>query len=265
LFQLLKGLAYCHYHRVLHRDLKPQNLLINRDGELKLADFGLARAFGISDRSYTHEVVTLWYRSPDVLLGSKKYSTPVDVWSVGCIFAEMINGSPLFPAHSEESQLDTIFRKLGTPNDGVYPDINELPEWRDFPIYSSKPMNELVPRLNSDGLGLDLLNSMLLYDPADRVTATKALSHPYFDDDIKNAYNNVSTTRNNTNISSDKLHSGITSDSDEDTDVIDSCRSSFNDTTVNLYLRDTVGGIAREMIEAEENVAIVNDMIAHKK
>jgi cyclin-dependent kinase len=87
LYQLLNGVAYCHDHRVLHRDLKPQNLLINREGELKLADFGLARAFGIPVRSYTHEVVTLWYRAPDVLMGSRKYSTPVDIWSIGCIFA----------------------------------------------------------------------------------------------------------------------------------------------------------------------------------
>ena len=86
LFQLLTGVAYCHHHRVLHRDLKPQNLLINREGELKLADFGLARAFGIPVRSYTHEVVTLWYRAPDVLLASTKYSTPIDIWSIGCIF-----------------------------------------------------------------------------------------------------------------------------------------------------------------------------------
>lgn len=86
------AVAYCHHHRVLHRDLKPPNLLINREGQLKLADFGLARAFGIPVRSYTHEVVTLWYRAPDVLLGSRKYSTPVDIWSVGCIFAEMANG-----------------------------------------------------------------------------------------------------------------------------------------------------------------------------
>lgn len=92
LFQLLTGVAFCHHHRVLHRDLKPPNLLINREGQLKLADFGLARAFGIPVRSYTHEVVTLWYRAPDVLLGSRKYSTPVDIWSVGCIFAEMANG-----------------------------------------------------------------------------------------------------------------------------------------------------------------------------
>jgi serine/threonine protein kinase len=87
LYQLLLGIAYCHQHRVLHRDLKPQNLLINIEGELKLADFGLARAFGIPVRSYTHEVVTLWYRAPDVLMGSRKYSTPVDIWSIGCIFA----------------------------------------------------------------------------------------------------------------------------------------------------------------------------------
>ena len=84
---MLQGIAYCHQHRVLHRDLKPQNLLINMEGELKLADFGLARGFGIPVRKYTHEVVTLWYRPPDVLLGSTKYSTQVDMWGVGCIFA----------------------------------------------------------------------------------------------------------------------------------------------------------------------------------
>ena len=90
LWQLLQGIAYCHAHRVLHRDLKPQNLLVNKNGLLKLADFGLARAFGIPIRSYTHEVVTLWYKAPEVLLGTKFYTTAVDIWSVGCIFAEMV-------------------------------------------------------------------------------------------------------------------------------------------------------------------------------
>src|SRR3954470_18060048 len=112
--QLLRGIAYCHHHRVLHRDLKPQNLLINREGELKLADFGLARAFGIPVRNYTHEVVTLWYRAPDVLLGSRKYSTSVDIWSVGCIFAEMVNARPLFPGASDADQLVKIFKILGS-------------------------------------------------------------------------------------------------------------------------------------------------------
>ena len=105
LYQLVRGIAYCHQYRVLHRDLKPQNLLINHDGELKLADFGLARAFGIPVRAFTHEVVTLWYRSPDVLMGSRKYSMPVDVWSIGCIFAEMYNGAPLFQGTSDADQV----------------------------------------------------------------------------------------------------------------------------------------------------------------
>lgn len=88
--QLLDGIAYCHENRVLHRDLKPQNLLIDNKGCIKLADFGLARAFGLPMRAYTHEVITLWYRAPEILLGSKTYDMAVDVWSLGCIFAEMV-------------------------------------------------------------------------------------------------------------------------------------------------------------------------------
>lgn len=110
LYQLLSGLAFCHSRRVLHRDLKPQNLLIDQHGSLKLADFGLARAIGIPVRTYTHEVVTLWYRAPEILLGSKHYSTAVDIWSVGCIFAEMAMQVPLFPGDSEIDQLYKIFR-----------------------------------------------------------------------------------------------------------------------------------------------------------
>jgi len=182
LYQLLTGVAYCHHHRVLHRDLKPPNLLINREGSLKLADFGLARAFGIPVRSYTHEVVTLWYRAPDVLLGSRKYSTPVDIWSVGCIFAEMANGRPLVAGTSETDQLDRIFRLLGTPTTSDYPGIVELPEYSpdQFPPYPPPRggLASLVPAL--DPTGVDLLRNMLQYDPSRRITAQAALEHPFF-------------------------------------------------------------------------------------
>jgi cyclin-dependent kinase len=104
-----------------------QNLLIDRNGTLKLADFGLARAFGVPVRTYTHEVVTLWYRAPEILLGGKQYSTPVDVWSIGCIFAEMTMRQPLFPGDSQIDQLFRIFRAFGTPTEENWPG-NTLPD-----------------------------------------------------------------------------------------------------------------------------------------
>ena len=145
-YQMCAGIAFCHSHRVLHRDLKPQNLLIDTEtNSLKLADFGLARAFAIPLRAYTHEVVTLWYRAPEILLGAKQYSTPVDVWSIGCIFAEMINQSPLFPGDSEIDQLFKIFRGLGTPDDSVWPEVSQLPDYKpQFPKWKAKEMKELI-------------------------------------------------------------------------------------------------------------------------
>jgi len=98
-------------------------------GELKLADFGLARGFGIPMKNYSHEVVTLWYRAPDVLMGSKKYSTPIDIWSIGCIFAEMSNGRPLFPGSNPSDELLRIFKLMGTPDPEQWPAVKELPEW----------------------------------------------------------------------------------------------------------------------------------------
>lgn len=181
LYQLINGIAYCHSHRVLHRDLKPQNLLINRHGALKLADFGLARAFGIPVRHYTHEVVTLWYRAPEILLGARKYSTPVDVWSIGCIFAEMVNRAPLFPGDSEIDQLHKIFMALGTPNERMWPGVSELPDFKDtFPKWGLRNIADTVPKM--DPLGQDLLSKMLTYEPSRRIGARDALNHPYFAD-----------------------------------------------------------------------------------
>ena len=130
MFQILAGINFCHARRVLHRDLKPQNLLIDKSGALKLADFGLARAFGIPVRTYTHEVVTLWYRAPEILLGLKQYSTPVDMWSIGCIFAEMIMKRPLYPGDSEIDELFKIFRTLGTPDEETWPGVSKLPDYK---------------------------------------------------------------------------------------------------------------------------------------
>ncbi|KAI8463415.1 MAG: cell division control protein 2 [Monoraphidium minutum] len=182
LWQMLSGIHYCHARRVLHRDLKPQNLLIERaSNNLKLADFGLARAFGIPVRAYTHEVVTLWYRSPEILLGAKTYSTPVDIWSIGCIFVEMINHRPLFPGDSEIDELFKIFMVMGTPDEHCWTGVRELPDWKEtFPKWRARPLQEIAPSL--DPLGLDLLSRMLVYDPAQRITAREALAHHYFAD-----------------------------------------------------------------------------------
>uniref|UniRef100_A0AAX7UEI1 Protein kinase domain-containing protein n=1 Tax=Astatotilapia calliptera TaxID=8154 RepID=A0AAX7UEI1_ASTCA len=128
LFQILRGLSYCHKRKVLHRDLKPQNLLINERGELKLADFGLARAKSVPTKTYSNEVVTLWYRPPDVLLGSSEYSTQIDMWGVGCIFYEMAAGRPLFPGSTVEDELHLIFRLLGTPTEENWPGISSIEE-----------------------------------------------------------------------------------------------------------------------------------------
>lgn len=181
LYQLVRGIDFCHTRGIMHRDLKPQNLLIDKLGNMKIADFGLARAFQLPIRTYTHEVVTLWYRAPEILLGQRQYACPVDIWSIGAIFVEMVNRRPLWPGDSEIDELYRIFRTLGTPSEESWPGVTNLPDYKPtFPNWPARNLSKICPTL--DSVGLDLVAKMLRYDPAERITAREALNHPWFDD-----------------------------------------------------------------------------------
>ncbi|KAH7640846.1 LOW QUALITY PROTEIN: cyclin-dependent kinase 2 [Dermatophagoides farinae] len=180
-WQLLQGISYCHANQVIHRDMKPQNLLIDIDGYIKIGDFGLGRSIMIPMRIYTHEVVTLWYRAPEILLGTQYYGFSVDIWSIGCIFAEMSSKKALFSGDSEIDQLYRIFRTLGTPDEKLWPDVVKLCDYKsNFPKWKRQNMKELLPNLDDNAI--DLLNRLLTYDPNQRIPALKALNHKYFHD-----------------------------------------------------------------------------------
>nr|QZZ92776.1 cyclin-dependent kinase B 1;2 [Larix kaempferi] len=181
MYQLCQGVAYCHSRGVMHRDLKPHNLLVDKQmGVIKIADLGLGRAFTVPIKKYTHEIVTLWYRAPEVLLGATHYSTPVDIWSVGCIFAEMSRMHALFTGDSEVQQLMSIFKFLGTPNEEVWPGVTKMKDWHIYPEWRPQDISRAVPEMEPSGV--DLLTKMLVYEPSKRISAKKALQHPYFDD-----------------------------------------------------------------------------------
>ncbi|XP_030055956.1 cyclin-dependent kinase 14 isoform X2 [Microcaecilia unicolor] len=185
LFQLLRGLSYIHQRYILHRDLKPQNLLISDTGELKLADFGLARAKSVPSHTYSNEVVTLWYRPPDVLLGSTEYSTCLDMWGVGCIFVEMIQGVAAFPGMKDiQDQLERIFLILGTPNEDTWPGVHSLPHFKPerFMQYGSKNLRQAWNKLSYVNHAEDLASKLLQCFPKNRLSAQAALNHDYFSD-----------------------------------------------------------------------------------
>uniref|UniRef100_A0AC35TZM9 Protein kinase domain-containing protein n=1 Tax=Rhabditophanes sp. KR3021 TaxID=114890 RepID=A0AC35TZM9_9BILA len=183
MFQLLRGLAFCHQRRILHRDLKPQNLLIDDSGELKLADFGLARAKSVPSRTFSNEVVTLWYRPPDVLLGSTNYSSSLDMWGVGCIMAEMTMGRPLFPGVSGTTdQLEKIFQIRGSITDSNYPEAVNLPDFHKHPkkFHTVKEWNEVSREYPKILDGILLLNHLLQLNPDLRMSAQSAMTHSFF-------------------------------------------------------------------------------------
>ena len=177
-YQMLAGLSYCHSVGVMHRDLKPQNILVTRDGGLKIADFGLARCFTPYVKPLTMEVITRWYRAPEILLGRNVYTCAVDIWSVACIIAEMANKRAFFTGQSEIDQLHRIFNYLGTPSPECWDGLGDLPYWRNtFPDWQPRNLEKLVPSIGP--IGASLLEQMFVFDPLHRITAVAALQHPY--------------------------------------------------------------------------------------
>ena len=199
MLQLLSAVNHCHQNWIIHRDLKTSNLLMNNRGTIKVADFGLARRYGdpVGVGGLTQLVVTLWYRyanlprivrcrllffsrAPEILLGATTYSTAVDMWSVGCIFAELLLKEPLFQAHGELELLSMIFKLLGPPTKNSWPDYSSLPLAKTLSLPSPQPHQFRQKFQYMTTAGIDLLMSLLAYDPERRISAEEALEHPYF-------------------------------------------------------------------------------------
>lgn len=177
--QLLSGLWYCHQREVLHRDIKGSNLLVDNEGNLKIADFGLARTFNDHQRRYTNRVITLWYRSPELLLGTEEYGPEVDIWSVGCLLAELLTKRPLFPGKDEGEQLNLIFRGVGSPTSSSWPG------WESLPLANivrsdqfEAGLRDLLSTVSESAF--DLIKQLLCLNPKCRPSARDALEHEWF-------------------------------------------------------------------------------------
>ncbi|WAQ81878.1 hypothetical protein PtA15_2A191 [Puccinia triticina] len=184
IYQTLRGLKALHSAAVLHRDLKPSNLLLNSNCDLKICDFGLARSAFMGEQEatgfMTEYVATRWYRAPEIMLTFKEYTKAIDVWSVGCILAEMLNGKPLFPGRDYHHQLTLILDILGTPSlDDFYAISSHRSRdyIRALPFKKKKPFAQLYP--NASALAIDLLEKCLTFNPKKRITCEEALRHPY--------------------------------------------------------------------------------------
>lgn len=178
MIQTLQGLEYLHLNWILHRDLKPNNLLVNAKGILKIGDFGLAKFFGSPTRINTNQVVTRWYRCPELLFGAKQYGTGVDLWAVGCILAELLLRVPFLPGESDLDQLTKIFQTLGTPTEEIWPNMKQLPDYIQFKMFPAIPLASIFTAAGNDLLML--AERLLAMYPLARCTASEALKMPYF-------------------------------------------------------------------------------------
>ena len=196
--QFLSAVKHMHDNWFIHRDLKTSNLLYSNEGVISVCDFGMARKYGSPLQCYSQRVVSLWYRPPELLLAWDvpdatqhcKYSTSLDMWAVGCIFAEMLLRKPLLPGQGELDQITQIFKLLGAPNDEKWPGFSSLPHARKvgWKVPSRSKLREVLPATSFSGgatisdLGFDLLSRLLIYDPTQRISAIDAFNHPWFDE-----------------------------------------------------------------------------------
>eukprot|EP01135_Chromosphaera_perkinsii_P009030 Nk52_evm48s1569 gene=Nk52_evmTU48s1569 len=180
--QLCEGLYHMHIQKAIHRDIKGSNMLINNKGELKIADFGLARAFNVNpDRDYTNRVVTLWYRPPELLLGTNHYGASVDMWGVGCILAELYTKKPLFPGGEEMEQIRLICKLCGTPNEQNWPGVSKLKNFDMLKNFHMKPrLREFLKSKNVPANAIDLIEKLLSLDPSKRPGAAECCDDDYF-------------------------------------------------------------------------------------
>ena len=178
LLMTLQGLEYLHLHWILHRDLKPNNLLINSQGVLKITDFGLAKMFGSPTRPLTHQVVTRWYRSPELLFGARLYGTGVDIWAVGCIGAELMLRKPFLAGDTDLSQLAKIFEVCGSPSAENWPGVSKLPDYIKYVDMPQIPLEEIFTASGDDFI--ELIHQCLVLDPTKRWTAARALQSAFF-------------------------------------------------------------------------------------